>query len=186
MRTALAFGLLLTASPLHAADAASWQASRGDVSVLCPLTVGGSFDAKTTALTGTLTAGGPSELSVDLATLDTGIGLRNEHLRDSYLEIAKGDGFDQAVLSQIQLAAPDPATFHGRTTFTGTLRLHGVAKAVSGDAEIRREAASVRVIASFPIRLAEFGIAPPRYLGVGVKDEVRVNVTLLATKAEAR
>ena len=28
--------------------------------------------------------------SVDLRTLDTGIGLRNAHLRDNYLEVSRG------------------------------------------------------------------------------------------------
>jgi polyisoprenoid-binding protein YceI len=176
-RAFLAAGLCLAASSLQAGDA-----SHADVRVVCALSVGGSFEAKTTALTGTLTPVGPSELTVDLKSLDTGIGLRNEHLRDTYLEVDKGAGFDTAVLSAIRIAAPDPATFQGRTTFSGTLRLHGVDKAVAGDVELRREGTSLRVTASFSILLPDFGIAKPRYLGVGVTDEVRVNVTLLVAE----
>ena len=65
----------------------------GDVQVRCRMTVGGSFDAVTSIVSGTLrreTTGSGSctgALRVDLATLDTGIGLRNEHLRSSYLEL---------------------------------------------------------------------------------------------------
>jgi hypothetical protein len=40
-------------------------------------------------------------LAVDLRTLDTGIALRNEHLRENYLEVDKGPGFDTATLSKI-------------------------------------------------------------------------------------
>jgi hypothetical protein len=74
----------------------TWRVGRGDVRVTCPMTIGGSFDAKTTALTGAVTASArgsrafDGSLTVDLRTLDTGIGLRNEHLRENYLEVDKG------------------------------------------------------------------------------------------------
>ncbi len=176
----LGLGLAL-ASPASAAGV-----SNGDVRVVCPMTVGGSFEARTTALSGSLAASGPNEITVDLRNLDTGIALRNDHLRESYLEVGKGDGFDTAVLSEIAIAAADPAAFQGRTTFTGTLRLHGVSKPVTGSVELRRQGGALRVAASFPVRLADFGIAEPRYLGVGVKDEVRVNVTLAVAVEGAR
>ena len=47
-------------------------------------------------------------LAVDLRTLDTGIGLRNEHLREKYLEVDKGPGFDTATLSEIDLNGFNP------------------------------------------------------------------------------
>ena len=37
--------------------------------------------------------------------------------------------------------------------------------------------AGLQVKASFPVRLADYAISEPRYLGVGVKDTVQVNVT---------
>ncbi len=66
------------------------------------------------------------EIVVDLATIDTGIALRNQHLRENYLEVAKGRGFDKAVLSEIRVHDADGEEFQGRTAFTGTLLLHGV------------------------------------------------------------
>ncbi len=177
--------LALAFCALGAHADSAWQVSGADVRVTCPLTVGGSFEARSPALSGTLTPGAPQlsgELVADLARLDTGIGLRNEHLRDTYLEVGRGPDFAMARLSEIHLAATDLATFHGRTTFTGTLHLHGVAKPVAGSAEIQREAGTIRVRASFPVRLSEFGIAEPRYLGVGVKDEVQVGVVFTATE----
>jgi polyisoprenoid-binding protein YceI len=165
----------------------AWEVAEGRVSVRCPLTVGGSFDATTSAIQGELSPD-PSrqsafsgELSVDLGTLDTGIGLRNTHLRENYLEVTRGDGFDHAVLSDVALAAGDAATFEGRTGFSGTLLLHGVRKSINGNARIRRSGGDAQIEAGFPVRLPEFGIPEPRYLGVGVKDEVQVTVTFRAT-----
>jgi polyisoprenoid-binding protein YceI len=153
------------------------------------MTVGGSFEAKTSAIHGTVTtgaAGAPlgGELSVDLATLDTGIDLRNEHLKNTYLEVGKGQGFDHAVLSGIRLGDADPQAIQGKTAFTGTFLLHGTTKPVSGEATIRRDGKDVRVDASFPVSIAAFGIEEPRYLGVGVRDQVTVNVSLTASPAE--
>jgi len=149
--------------------------------VVCPLTVGGSFEAKTDSLSGELgvDASQPTklsgELSVDLKTLDTGIGLRNTHMRENYLEVGRGEGFERAVLGDIVLGS-DVATASGATTFTATLLVHGVKKPVTGTARITRAGDDVRVDATFPIRLAEFGVPDPRYLGVGVKDQVQVKV----------
>lgn len=184
LATALA---ALLAAPSLLADGAAWRVAGGEVGVRCPLTIGGSFEAKTSDITGSLTAAGASklagELSVNLETLDSGISLRNRHMRENYLEVGKGDGFNRAVLTDIALDGKDPATAEGGTRFTGTLLLHGTKKPVEGEARIRREGESVRVEASFPVRLADFAIAEPRYLGVGVKDEVEVRVRFTATPA---
>ena len=174
------------------ADTSSWRVARGEVRVTCLITVGGSFEARTPSLTGAVVVGDTrpavfaGDLSVDLRTLDTGIGLRNEHLRNEYLEVGHGEGFERAVLSEIQLGDVDPDTFQGRTGFTATFLLHGARRTVIGHAEIHRDGSSVRVEASFPVTLADYGIAKPRYLGVGVKDEVQVKVSLVAVPVAAQ
>ena len=173
----------------RAAETPPFRVASGDVRVVCPLTVGGSFEARATSFSGTVALATPhpaafaGDLAVDLRTLDSGIELRNHHMRDTYLEVGKGTGYDTAVLSDIHLGDVDVATFQGRTPFTGTLLLHAARKPVAGEADIRREGSDVRVAASFSVRLDEFGIPPPRYLGVGVKNEVQVKTSFVATPA---
>jgi hypothetical protein len=119
---------------------------------------------------------------VDLGTLETGIALRDRHLHEEYLEVSRGEGFAEAVLSDVQLgdADADADTVSGRTSFKGTLLLHGQQREIRGQAEVRRAGTSVRVEARFPVVISAFGIPAPRYLGVGVRDEVQVSVTLVA------
>ena len=180
----------LLATSGRAEAPSSWRVTRSEVRVICPLTLGGAFEARTDALRGTLSleAAHPvtfaGELLVDLRTLDTGIRLRNDHLRDVYLEVGRGDGFDKAVLSRIALVGIEAEMLHGRTGFSGTLFLHGVGYAVSGQAQIDREPGSVRVEASFPVTLADYGIRKPQYLGVGVKEQIQVRVLLWATSVD--
>lgn len=167
---------------------APWTVTTGEIRVTCPLTVGGSFEAKTTSLTGNLSLDSSGsmlsgELSVDLATLDTGIALRNEHMRDKYLEVAKGSDYARAVLSGIAAGDVSGDFKEGARPFTARLLLHGTTRPVSGRATLKRQASGVRVDATFPVRLSEHGIPDPRYLGVGVGKEVTVRAVFLANPA---
>jgi len=190
LRTSLRIVLFVSLSAVGImAAGGSWRVGQAEVSVKCPMTIGGSFDASTSALTGTLTTSTarPSALdgsvAVDLRTIDTGIALRNDHLRENYLEVDKGAGYDQAVLSDIVLQGLNADAAAGKGSFTGSLMLHGVKKTVTGPVEIRQAGTAWRVRASFPVNLPDYNIDKPRYLGVGVKDMVQVSVTFTATQS---
>ena len=187
---AVAAGLLALVSGLAAgAQGPTFRVERGDLRVTVPLKPGGAFEAKTASIAGAVTLGTgrplplTGDLSVDLASIDTGIDLRNQHLREKYLEIGKGPGFDKAVLSELRLNDADGEGFEGRTAFSGTLLLHGVRRPVSGTGEIHRAGRSVRVEGSFPLTLTDFAIEPPEYLGVGVASRVLVKVQFVAAPA---
>jgi polyisoprenoid-binding protein YceI len=185
----LASLLILLASGGVAVEPSSWHIERGDVRILVPLKPGGAFTATAPSLSGTLIldAAKPARLtgdvSMDLATIDTGISLRDQHLRENYLEVAKGKGFDKAVLSEILMNDADGEAFEGRTAFTGMLLLHGVKHPVAGTAEIRRDGLGRRVQAEFPLVLTDFQIKPPMYLGVGVGNRLLVKAQFTAVPA---
>ena len=183
----IAAALALLAPSGRAAEGPSWRLERGEVKILVPLKPGGAFAATTPSLSGTLALEGAKpvrllgEVSIDLATIDTGIALRNQHLKENYLEVSKGEGFNKAVLSDIQLADATGETFDGTSAFTGTMLLHGVKKPVAGTVEIHSEGTSRRVRAEFPLVLTDFAVSPPMYMGVGVGSKLLVKVSLLAT-----
>ena len=186
MTTTRRFAAIAVAALALATAAAgeSWTLIAGEVRVRCRLTVGGSFDAVTSQISGALrleSAGGPGvsgQVRVRLDQLDTGIELRNRHLRETYLEVDRGEEFREAVLTTVELAQPfPPGARDHETAFTGLLSLHGTERRVEGRARLGRRGDRVQVEAEFPLRLAEFAIPPPRYLGVGVRDEVRITVT---------
>ena len=169
----------------------SWSVASGTVTVRCRLTIGGGFDAVTSAVAGSLRRRTPEagsysgELRVDLSVLDTGIELRNEHLRSTYLELDRGPEFRDAVLSGIVLDEPPPAgDSRHETRFSGRLTLHGVQRAVAGEAELRRRNGRMQVEAEFSLSLEAFDIPPPRYLGIGVRDTIEVRVRFEATDGE--
>ncbi len=188
-RRGLSIGVVVALAAAGAALTAAstnWRVGQADVRVMCPLTIGGSFQAKTSALSGLLLPSGshpPSydgSLVVDLRTLDTGIALRDDHMREKYLEVDKAPGYDRATLSEIDLKGVNPDSPVGKGSFTGSFMLHGTKKTVSGPVQVRQAGAGVRVKASFPINLSEYNIPEPRYLGVGVKNTVQVEVSFVA------
>jgi polyisoprenoid-binding protein YceI len=77
-------------------------------------------------------SGFDGSLAVDLRSIDTGIALRNDHLREKYLEVDKGAGYEQAVLSDVSAAGVNADAPTGKGSFTGSLMLHGVKKTVTG------------------------------------------------------
>ena len=175
-----AFAMLSTAASKAAISAAPYRLTKPAVSVTCSLTAGAGFEAHTNELRGELTVADSGEVTgavdVTLATLSTGIGLRDRHMRDTYLEVGRGDGFATARLEHIQLARHD-----GPTTFSGILTLHGQQHPIAGTADLQwQRDGRVRVQARFPISIGTFGIAPPRYLGMGVQDQADVSVTVWA------
>lgn len=157
------------------------------VSVLCPLTIGGSFEAKTKALSGQVgTAPDTSQplggdLAVDLQTLETGIAVRDRHMRETYLEVEKGPDYAVATFDQIRVEKLD-----GKSTFKGTLLLHGQRQEVTGTADLQQRDGRIRVQAQFPIKVSAFQIPKPTYLGVGVRDEIQIKVMLTVEPAPTR
>jgi len=176
----IAIALVATgAARAHAADA--YRISGGEVTVMCPLTVGGSFEAKTKSVTGDVTPDGDQSgavrgtLHVDLQTLETGIGIRDRHMKNNYLEVEKGAGFSTATIDDIRVEKLD-----GKSTFTGVLTLHGQKKKISGAADLQQRDGRIKVQAQFALKVSDFEIPAPTYLGVGVRDEIQIKVSLMA------
>ena len=149
--------------------------------MLCPLTVGGSFEAKTRSLSG--------QLAVDPAQPSRLIGEMPSICDARFAASACATRTCARTTSRSARASStrvpccrrsslkgEAATVTGATTFTATLLVHGTRKPVSGQVRIARTGADVQVDASFPVNLPDFGIPEPRYLGVGVKDQVQVKV----------
>lgn len=161
-------------------DPVGYRVDKAEVVIVCPLTVGGSFEAKTTAMRGELVTRPGDALSgslqVNLQSLETGIGLRDRHMRETYLEVQKGPEYATATLEDIRVEK-----LEGKTAIKGMLRLHGQRREVQGTADIRTDNGKVRVVAQFPLKVTEFEIAKPSYLGVGVREEIQVKVSMTAS-----
>jgi polyisoprenoid-binding protein YceI len=112
-------------------------------------------------------AGDQVTLRVPLDTVDTGIELRNSHMKEKYLETGK---FPVAELKVPRAALKEGA---GQKT-TGTFTVHGQAREVTVTYDVTRTADGLEVKASFDLNINNHGITVPSYLGVTVKPDMKV------------
>lgn len=115
-------------------------------------------------------------LSLKLSDLSTGIDLRDNHMKEKYLEVKS---YPTAILTLKPLVLPK---FEGEGSkevpFMGDLNLHGNIKPVSGIATISSKNNGYAISAQYPIHLSDFKIEIPSYMGIKVADDVNVTVQL--------
>lgn len=116
----------------------------------------------------------------DLATLDTGMAGRNDHMRDKYLQVKE---FPKAKLEITGMDLKQPLKL-GETTvseapFKGNLTLHGVTKPVTGTYSLEK---SGDVNAKFSIQLSDYKIAQPSFMAITVRQDIDVQVKIAQLK----
>ena len=133
--------------------------------------------SSTEPCTGTYTVAGDkltqAEFKMKLTGLETGIALRNKHLRENYLHV---DKFPEAVVvvkdiqdlgTQIKGGASDASAFVPEMT------LHGATKPIKG---AKYKITGKKVKADFRLELLDFGIERPMFMGIRVVDAVIITV----------
>jgi len=153
-----------------------------------------SFEGRTDQASGTIVAdfanlgaGCEVRIAVDLASLKTGIGMRDTHMRERHLET---ETYPQAVFSGSRVVAATPASLApggtARVTVAGTFDLHGVAREVELPVELALAAdGTLTVRAQFNVLLTDHQIDRPKVLMLKLADEQKVSVVLTArTTAE--
>jgi len=115
-----------------------------------------------------------ADIRFSLDALDTGIELRDEHLKKNYLETHK---FPEARL-QIK---DSPALIIGESaSFKGLLTLHGVEREVTGNAKLTES----KVEAEFMVKLSDFKIEIPSFQGITVAESVTIMVNAPVVKKD--
>jgi polyisoprenoid-binding protein YceI len=138
----------------------------------------GPAGLKITGTTSDLTAtedSGNVVLTVALGNLTTGIGLRDQHMRDKYLEVPKFPA-TTLVVARSAIAVPTSGQKSAGDA-PGTLTLHGQSHPVTVHYDSKGDGGGVVTHGSFRINMNDFGITVPTYLGVTVKPEVDVSAT---------
>lgn len=115
------------------------------------------------------------EFSTKLETFETGIKLRDEHMKSKYLEIAQ---FPEARIKIMQLSLPSEFGEFKGVEFSGIMLLHGKEKTISGRADISTGVNTHKITADFAVKLSDFGISIPSFVGVIVAEEVRIKAIL--------
>jgi polyisoprenoid-binding protein YceI len=113
-------------------------------------------------------------VTAPLASLDTGIALRNKHMKEKYLEVEK---YPEATLKASKAGITFPE--EGKSVngaFPGSLTLHGVTKDANVHYKATRSKGAYQVDATMKVNMNDYGMVTPSYLGVSVDPNVEVEV----------
>lgn len=152
----IAFALLTLTSTLAFAQP--------EAKIAFKLSPTGSFTATTKTINGTAKKNKDgsveaSKIEIPLDSLDTGIALRNEHMKTKHLETSK---YPNAIITEAK----------GKDgKGTAMLEVHGVKKPITGTYKIDGS----DLVVNFPVNVSDFNVGKIRYMGVGVKEEAVVD-----------
>ena len=145
-----------------------------------------SFDGNTNRVSGTIVADAAAPasssvaLTVELRSLDTGVGLRNKEMRERYLETGK---FPDATFKSVSVSGPASIAANApeEIRVTGDFTLHGVTKRMTIPVRVVMiPDGRIHATSSFAVKMPEFGINVPKNVLVTVNDEVPVRLDIWA------
>jgi polyisoprenoid-binding protein YceI len=138
------------------------------------------INGKGEAPKGSLTVDGSKvsgQMRFSLDSLDTGIALRNTHMKSKYLHT---DKHPEAILTMTKVALPATKSTgdfsFDKVAFEGNLQLHGVTRPIRGIAKISRAGGKISVETSFGLTISDYKIDIPSFAGVTVAKDVTVQV----------
>lgn len=112
-------------------------------------------------------------LEVDLASLDTGIGLRNRHMRDNYLEVEE---FPFATYQGSIASVEERPGGGARVTASGTFTVHGVPRERDVACDVTPAGEGYRARCAFTVLLSDHDIEIPRVMFLKLANEIQVDV----------
>jgi polyisoprenoid-binding protein YceI len=121
-------------------------------------------------------------LEVDLASLDTGIGMRDRHMRDEYLEVDKYPyaSYEGHILRTSVLSGGG-----FRVTATGTLSLHGVSHDREIACDVTPAGEGYRARCAFDVLLSDYDIEIPKVMFLKLANEIQIALDFSVAPAEA-
>jgi len=112
------------------------------------------------------------KVSVPLASMKTGISIRDKHMHEKYLQTPNYPSAElQVPRSSLRIPA---AGGNVAQDAEGKLALHGKSRPVNFHYTSSREGSRLKVRGTMHINMNDFGIEVPSYLGVTVKPDVDV------------
>jgi polyisoprenoid-binding protein YceI len=181
-------GLTTPARSQSAADPTPVEVHRGT----CSFEVGTNVPAltvhgKSTALEGRVRLRrGPEgplleqiEAVVPVKTLETGLGLRDEHMRKYIFTTENGQTPDVRFVAE-KAACSKVSGNQSTCQVTGDLVIRGTARPFAIALKVTEDSGSFRASGDSIVKLSTYGIARPSQLGVKTSDEVKVRLDFTA------
>lgn len=117
---------------------------------------------------------------VDLTTLDTGIGLRNRHMRENYLET---DKYRTTTFSGKLIKADKLTENEYDVVVKGEIFIHGVTKEMTIEGKINRKERKLEIKTGFSIKLSDFDIEIPSFMFLKLSNNIKLELDFFMNAA---
>ena len=124
-------------------------------------------------------------VQVEMASLDTGISLRNKHMRENHLDT---DSYPYATFRGVRIVEGAAGALAPGVEVPliveGTMNLHGVERRIRVPATVALPTEGeprLRITSEFEIYLADYEISRPKFLFLKLDEKQRIQLELYAT-----
>jgi polyisoprenoid-binding protein YceI len=131
------------------------------------------------------------EINIDLASLETGIAMRNQHMRERFLQTSD---FPTATFKSVGIVLPKAVEPNKpiEGTIRGDFTVHGVTKQITvplrvvyiPESELTKSSRGpgdwIHATTNFTIKLGDYGIAVPQQLMLKLADSVDIKLDVFA------
>ena len=126
------------------------------------------------------------EARVPVSSLQTGLELRDQHMRKYIFTTAEGQVPDVEFSSDRAACPNDGRSQRATCVVSGVLTLRGTARPFAVTLVVSEERSVIRVSGHGIVKLSAYGIDQPSQLGVRTTDDVKLKVELTARRATAQ
>lgn len=117
--------------------------------------------------------------AVKLDDFSTGIAMRDQHMKEKYLETAKyADAWIEVEKIDLPSDFLKTKKIYSNVPFEGKMSLHGVEKPVKGIAEVDTNKDAPSVSTEFKVLVSDYQISVPTYMGIKVADEITIKTRM--------
>lgn len=108
---------------------------------------------------------------VNLDALDTGIGLRNRHMKENYLETFR---YPYAQFNGKVVNEEKVSDIKSKVTVEGEMFIHGVAKKINLQGTVEKNKPLYRIQTEFTIKLSDFKIEVPSLMFMRISEDIKL------------
>lgn len=187
----ISLAAVLVSTPVHGAEFVVKAGPPNQV-VFISKAATETFEGKTDRIDGRIVVDPASvedtvvvRLEVDMASLDTGIGERNKHMKKNHLETSK---YPKAVFAGAKVLGPEGAALAAGKTVAfdceGDFTLHGVTRRLRVTVNVTlSDERTLAFKATFKVPLADYNISRPKFLFLKLGEVQDVVVEGVATRS---
>ncbi len=110
---------------------------------------------------------------VDLRTLDTGIGLRNRHMRENYLHT---DKYPLAQFSGKIISAEQITENQFKVNVEGEMKIHGVTNKLKTAVKMNKTSNGYNIKTNFEVKLSDYNIDIPKLMFMKINEVMKLEL----------